>query len=77
MKLRLVFALTLLWVGSAVAADQSPWFGGEASPPQQISLNSNSDQIAGDSLASDATLTELECPNEGCPTPKKLGKQTK
>jgi hypothetical protein len=77
MKLRLVFALTLLWVGPAVAADQSPWFGSQASPPQQISLNSNSEQIANDSLASDETLTELDCPNEGCPTPKKLGKQAK
>ncbi len=77
MRFSLVIAVTLVWVGSAVAADQSPWFGSQATPPQQISLDVNSDQIADDGLASDAILTELECPIEGCPTPKKLGKQSK
>jgi hypothetical protein len=77
MNFRWVFVGLVLFVTPLHAEALSPWFGSEASPATQISLESDA-IVQSESLVpvvQDAKLgSPLPCAIEGCPTPSGLAK---
>ena len=65
----LVFSLN----SSTQAETLSPWFGSEASAPEQLNSLGHEQQII-DSTQVSAADVEIICPIEGCPTEVNFGK---
>ncbi len=78
--MNLCFALTLSIVFSshAMAETKAPWFGSEASLPEQISIDPL--MVSSASSGGNTTIAQSDqspCPIEGCPFDQKIGKQPK
>jgi hypothetical protein len=73
MKKIAVLAFVASFISPACAENSGPWFGSEATPPEQISLTQADIQTSPGAMVSDAG--KILCPIEGCPLPQKLGKE--
>jgi hypothetical protein len=74
MKIILTCASFMVMATQCFGDDLSPWFGSEASPPAQIVLAAMPDDTSQVSEAAISLASPEECPIEGCPPTKKLGK---
>ena len=70
-----VAVIIVMGLNSASFAEAlSPWFGSEASAPEQFNFSNNESQIVDSAQISSADV-EIICPIEACPTDAKFVKQ--
>jgi hypothetical protein len=80
MILRTAFMGMIMFATPTFANDLSPWFGSEASPPEQVSFapSTTEQSVPAQVSVTTASLSApLVCPIEGCKTAENLGKQPK
>jgi hypothetical protein len=79
MNIRAIAVALLLLNSSVLADDVTPWFGSEASAPEQVSLSDTPDQLIDLSRLSTNAVSSSDakdCPVEGCPLPANSDKVT-